>query len=417
MLKRKLSFLAGVALIGMAATSCGNDENLNSGGGILQDGVEINLAFNDGGETRAAARPVTSSEADNNVNEVKIALFLSGENSSYTQDQNVTLKINDENIPVDGNGYFTLDWTPLANSGVQGNVYEGRDVTRTITAHGLVEGKTYRIVAFGYDKENGTELTTISAPVNGIFTATITDKGEVEEIFAGMNTITVAANSVKNTTVLLKRQVAGFLGYFKNIPCKVENDVVAGVRVVASGSASAYRFGGTTYLNANHTDPQTYYYQNATEKSEKSVMIYDQKIPVGAGSKDGHYTFQQKIDKVYVAPNSLLSGKFLVAFPGQEGKATFTIELYDATGKTIKTFTVKNTSGNSFDVNRNQFYMIGQKYTNGKIPAPDPENPDEDPEPQPDPANPDEPIDLSVDNEIIITINDAWNVIHNLTIE
>ena len=92
-----------------------------------------------------------------------------------------------------------------------------------------------------------------------------------------------------------------------------------------------------------------------------------------------------------------------------EGKATFTIALCDEDGKDLKTWTgvldqTQTGEDNTkiFNVNRNYFYSFGKKLkanTTGTDP------------------DPDEPIDLSVNNEITIILNNAWGVIHNMGIE
>lgn len=93
-----------------------------------------------------------------------------------------------------------------------------------------------------------------------------------------------------------------------------------------------------------------------------------------------------------------------------EGKATFTIALCDENGNDLKTWTGvldQTQTGEDdtkiFNVNRNYFYSFGKKLKADTT--------------RPDPENPDEPIDLSVNNEITIILNNAWGVIHNMGIE
>ncbi|MCM1220745.1 MAG: hypothetical protein NC548_40270 [Lachnospiraceae bacterium] len=386
--------IAAMATVCFATTSCSSGEDpILNGGNDETTGTEIILAFNDGGDTQTrSARPVYSSEANNNVNEVKLALFVkSGDN--WIEASEVKFISNDVELT---NGL--LGWEPATEAGVKGDNKAGRDVTKQLTLKGLAKNSIYHIVAYGYDNEN-TE-TDISA--NGqIFTATPIEGKDVEEIFAGTTEFTTDANGKisKATKVTMKRQVAGFLGYFKNIPTTVEGTTVKGVRVIASASAPSYTFGG-----GGCTEDQ-----NQTGTKAGNVTIFDREIPTTATEKDGHYEFQQETKGVYVAPNSLLSGKFLIAFAAQTDTPTFVVQLYDAAGKTLRHWNVKNGNTNTYNVNRNQFYMIGKKYTNngGK----DPEDP------EPDPKNPDEPIDLSENSEIELILNDAWDVIYNLTLE
>ena len=56
--------------------------------------------------------------------------------------------------------------------------------------------------------------------------------------------------------------------------------------------------------------------------------------------------------------------------------------------------------------NRNDAYAVGKKLKACQTGGP-----------EPDPDEPDEPIELSVNNEITIIMNNAWGVIHNMGIE
>ena len=96
-----------------------------------------------------------------------------------------------------------------------------------------------------------------------------------------------------------------------------------------------------------------------------------------------------------------------------EGKATFTIALCDENDNDLKTWTgvldqtqTDEDDTKIFNVNRNYFYSFGKKLKANTTDGPDPGNTD-----------PDEPIDLSVNNEITIILNNAWGVIHNMGIE
>ena len=106
-------------------------------------------------------------------------------------------------------------------------------------------------------------------------------------------------------------------------------------------------------------------------------------------------------------PNSILSGKFLIPFAKVASTTTFTIQLENAAGSTLKSWDVINNglSGEKvFDVQRNYFYSIGQKYVAGSTDGGTT-------------GEPDQPIDLSKETVITITVNDAWDTIYNLGIE
>ena len=86
---------------------------------------------------------------------------------------------------------------------------------------------------------------------------------------------------------------------------------------------------------------------------------------------------------------------------------TFTLGLYEANGNAIKTWSVKDTGGvTTFNILANHFYSLGMKVQAGNV------NGGTD-----DPGDDDDPIDLLTDQNIVITISPAWELIHNLIIQ
>ena len=86
---------------------------------------------------------------------------------------------------------------------------------------------------------------------------------------------------------------------------------------------------------------------------------------------------------------------------------TLTLGLYAADGTAIKTCTVKDTLGNStFNILANNFYSLGTKVQAGNVNGG-----------TSDPGDDDNPIDLLTDQNIIISISPAWELIHNLIIQ
>lgn len=147
---------------------------------------------------------------------------------------------------------------------------------------------------------------------------------------------------------------------------------------------------------------------------------------------DGYYTFngmdsetKKPLAKDYIAPsgltledNSIFGGRYLIPYDQhyavQSGEgSTLTIELQDAGGTALRTLKVKTDQSMSgpatqyfYDIRCNNFYSIGQKLKTETI-DPDPE----------DPEDPDKPIDLSSKSEIVVQINDAWKVLHDMDVE
>lgn len=388
-MKKNLLFAAATAIVLFSA--CSNDEDVINGGSANDVNVsgEITLALNAGGsgaESRAA-RPVESSEAYSAVTDVELKLFKKNGDSWETATGVTT--------DLSNGGWAISDWESqiAVSPGTNDN-----KTTKTVKLKNLDKSATYKLVAYGYKKD----LTTTLAWNAALATATPYANQDVEEIFAGETEFSTNEEGKISSTpvqVEMRRQVAGVLGYFKNIPQKVGETTVKSVRVYASSSNTAYNIPSIELQN-----------QCGTVATDK-VTVLKLDIPTeNVSVVEGIYNWAGKNEtNLKTEANSLLGGCFLVPFAKVEGKATFTIALCDADGNDLKTWTGvldKTQAGEDntkiFNVNRNYFYSFGKKLkanTTGTDP------------------DPDEPIDLSVNNEITIILNNAWGVIHNMGIE
>ena len=391
-MKKNLLFAAAAGI--MLFSACSNDEDVINGGGANDVNVsgEITLALNAGGsgaETRTA-RPVYSSEAYSEVTDVKLKLF----------------KKNGENW-VDATGVTTdlAEGWAISNWETQSAVSPGttdNKTTKTVKLKNLDKSAEYKLVAYGYKKELKTTLDWTAA----LAVATPNAGEDVEEIFAGEEVFSTNDKGKISTTPVLvemRREVAGVLGYFKNIPEKVGETTVKSVRVYASSSNTAYNIPSLKLQNQCGT------------AGTKRVKVLNLAIPTeGVTVVEGIYNWAGKNEaNLKTQDNSLLGGCFLVPFAKVDNKATFTIALCDEDGNDLKTWTGvldQTQTGEDdtkiFNVNRNYFYSFGKKLKANTTGGPDPQNPDRD-----------EPIDLSVNTEITIILNNAWGVIHNMGIE
>ena len=390
-MKKNLLFAAATAIVLFSA--CSNDEDVINGGSANDVNVsgEITLALNAGGsgaESRAA-RPVESSEAYSEVTDVELKLFKkNGEN--WEPATGVTTDLTD-------GGWAISNWE--TQSAVSPGTTDNK-TTKTVKLKNLDKSAEYKLVAYGYKKDLKTTLDWTAALATA--TATPNTGQAVEEIFAGEKEFSTNDKGKISTTpvqVEMRREVAGVLGYFKNIPEKVGETTVKSVRVYASSSNTAYNIPSLSLQN-----------QCGTAGTER-VTVLNLAIPTeGVTVVEGIYNWAGKDETdLKTEDNSLLGGCFLVPFAKVEGKATFTIALCDEDGNDLKTWTGvldKTQTGEDntkiFDVNRNYFYSFGKKLkanTTGTDP------------------DPDEPIDLSVNNEITIVLNNAWDVIHNMGVE
>ena len=375
----------------MLFSACSNDEDvIIDGANDVNVSGEITLALNAGGsgaETRSA-RPVYSSEAYSEVTDVELKLFKkNGEN--WEAATGVTTDLAKE-------GWAISDWETQSavSPGTTDNM-----TTKTVKLKNLDKNAEYKLVAYGYNKELKTTLDWTAA----LAKATPNAGENVEEIFAGEEEFSTNDEGKISTTpvqVEMRREVAGVLGYFKNIPEKVGETTVKSVRVYASSSNTAYNIPSLSLQN-----------QCGTAGTER-VTVLNLAIPTeGVTVVKGIYNWAGKDEtNLKTEANSLLGGCFLVPFAKVVGKATFTIALCDENGNDLKTWTGvldQTQTGEDdtkiFNVNRNYFYSFGKKLKANTT--------------KPDPENPDEPIDLSVNTEITIILNNAWGVIHNMGIE
>ena len=138
---------------------------------------------------------------------------------------------------------------------------------------------------------------------------------------------------------------------------------------------------------------------------------------------------------------SVFAGEFIIPFLQVNGTNTFELQLLDGRDKILKTWNVqvptKVTSGSNknniaagisatwaddtdliYNIYRNHLYSLGMK-TNDIEGGGEPGTTDPDPKPQPDPdPNPeDKPEDLSKGQDLLINVNDNWEIIHNMVID
>lgn len=453
----KKTFLGALLFAGtLAFTACQNetlvyvDENGNPIENVeLQEGegiLKITVSSTDA--TSRAVRPVGSSAAANNVSEVKVYVFkkagTSNGNADYTFDNSISLS-NELDGVSGGNGIFTVTGLEPVDDHANPSMESHTDQTKILTLKGLSKSTTYKFVAVGY---NGTTYPygTLPAPTrettleNFIQTTTTTKSDyEVEELFAGVsadcttNPDKAAFNDEASVTIT--RQVAGMLGYFKNIPTKIGEAVVKYVRVYANKEFTKFKFPAQllTAPDFNGVDANTM----ADKEGKFLVMEFDMSAIATNWNEDtptgGTYTFENwtngkpgestnaPLAKGYTAPdglklveNSIFGGRYLIPYDQHVDSQTLTVELQDENGKALKTLNVvtdhipsdAEATKNAYDIRCNNFYSIGKKLDTDSTDGGDP-----------DPEDPDEPVDLSGNTDIKVIVNDAWKVLHNMGVE
>ncbi|WP_154651926.1 hypothetical protein [Phocaeicola barnesiae] len=472
-------FLGALLFAGtLAFTACQNetiiyvDENgnpienveLKEGEGLLK----INLS-NTSADSRAV-RPVGSSAAANNVNVVKIYVFKENQ-GTYKFDTSVDVSTEES---TDGiiviNDFTAKDEHPNPTQ----NWEDHTDQTKTIKLKGLVQNSKYKFVAVGYNVDNPSSNTTnpygepsLSNGTTTLDVFTTTALGEektdydIEELFAGVSdenaTQTDKAAFSTPASVTLTRQVAGMLGYFDNVPTKIDGKVVQYVRVYANDEYTQFKwpaqlltdddFNGDTkqttvgsgngesttgtngkflLMEFDMSKIATNWNGTAAEQSATSytfnTLTNNAVATASVSTNSSAKPFAEGYNgttNLTLKENSIFGGRYIIPYAGHVDSQTLTVELQGTDGTALKTLKVTTNNAPSgvtdgtykYDIRCNNFYSIGKKlYTDNT-------GGDPDPDPTPENPDPDEPIDLSSNTNIVVIINDAWEVLHNMGVE
>ena len=293
-------------------------------------------------------------------------------------------------------------------------------------------------------------------------TATLKEgKKDAEEVFAGdadlkigvdKNITNFTSGEKNGVAVTLHRQVAGSFGYFSNIPAKVGEKTAATLRLVVRDKNdmltfknfnSSFTTTGSTiqyYVNGSTSTGAALATTDKFSNGDDGYVLYSIDLntwfPGGDHNNDGVLNAEDSNWKhadgvnTQVVKGSVFGSSFVIPFNLTSGKSTMELQLLDAEGNIIKTWTVsiptsdQNTDGTKgatdesasiFNVVRNHMYNLGVKTSTGT--TPDPSNPDPKPtDPDPDKPDPgkDEPEDLTKSQNLILKVNDNWEAIHKL---
>lgn len=390
---------------------------------------------------------------DNDVQTIQIAVASTGDRATRSRDlnseepgQNIqTVKVVIRNKATNAVVYVgTIDnWNKDANSTVYTDNGHGRVATLKLEGTDRLNKGEYTITAVGYtadDFENNTVADATKGTTEaGNFTATV--KGNnAQEAFAGESSISLQADHAAiNTSVTLHRQVAGYYGYFTSIPFKIGDKEVTDVRLVARSKNTKLEFGN---FNSSFTekDNNVMYVVNGSVPATADAMfngstandayvLYD--IKVADWFKDGDTNNDGILDekdggwqnalalkgyKTYQT-GTIFAGGFAVPFAATADK-TLELQLLDDNGDILKAMAVTmateqnagtvladnsptTESTSAFSFFRNHMYTIGKKlHNNGTTPDPD--------------VDPDEPEPLDKTQNIVIRVNDNWEVINHL---
>lgn len=442
----KKGMFFALAASSLLFSACSSDDAVVSTEGQNEavQQIVLQVASSGDGLTTRAGRPLYSSQALQTIQNVRVVIYDATTNAIVKDKQ--------------------LNWK---DSKTYTN--HGRQLTLTYKGDERLGEGNYKVMAVGYSDNSDYTYSldvTSDAALTGNYsdiTATLKAGKVAEEVFAGDAALTINADKkITNLTkgeddgvaVTLHRQVAGSFGYFQNIPASVNGKAAATLRLVVRDKNdvltfkdfnSSFTTTGSTikyYVNGSKSKGATFTPDAQFKDGDNGYVLYSIDLntwfPGGDQNKDGllnaeDTNWDHPTDvKTQVVKGSVFGSNFVIPFNLTSGKSTMELQLLDAAGDIIKTWTVSipakdvNTdvtngnvadeSASIFNVVRNHMYNLGVKPSNGGKTDPDPGNPNPDPKPDPDPdkPDPDKPEDLSKSQNLILKVNDNWEAIHQM---
>lgn len=457
------NYLLGMALIAsLSFYSCDKEViYVQDGNGVesVTDGAQIiTLQVENGGDGLAtrAGRPLYSAEAKQDIQNVKLWICR----SSDDPDKEVVYvnTINNWNTK-EGSTAYSIDGA------------HGRQATIELKDADKLAAGTYQVYAVGYSNSSDYDLSAVTEVKK-------TEEGEGkytfkenmvlplsntvgEEIFAGQMTLTVAEGKGFKEPIVLNRQVAGAFAYVKDIPYM---EGAKYLKLVASAQNESLVLGNFNSFdltgNGSGNDANVKYVVNGIEgksgsdpyeictidlnewftaiKDENGDNLIDTDNNWAKPEKyNGHALFEK---------GSVFGGEFVIPFACVDKQQTLTLVLTDGktelrswkvnlgsndeqvtsnslsnrvtywTGELWTEYTIAE-STNTYSLVRNHLYGIGTRmYDNPSNPGVDPDP--EDPDPDPDPEDPDDkPESLNNKQELVLKVNDNWEVIHGMELD
>lgn len=321
-------------------------------------------------------------------------------------------------------GYFTNIRT--------GEMTEGTGLKAEPVKLRLVASGRNNRVKFEHLVSGETTSTTVNYVING---AQNSDLGNAKVDARFLNSSTDDAYVVYEVKLADWFKYGGDTGRSTFADCDINGDGVVGFE-----DAIAYVYGKENVANL----------QEGQLESTWSEAIKGNKVSIGAAESpqvqcnalSGFWAIPASNKGQQLVAGSVFAGKFLIPFAQTTGKNTFELQLLDeddqildhwnvripkdemytstkvpspSTGTIISATYDINTS--IYNVFRNHVYSLGLKAQDtdkGPVDPTDPVTPD--PKPKPD-DDKDEPSDLSVGQNLLINVNDQWEIIHQMEID
>ena len=444
----KKGMFFALAASSLLFSACSSDDAVVSTEGQNEavQQIVLHVASSGDGLTTRAGRPLYSSQALQTIQNVRVLIYKIDTTKAIVKDAKLNWK---ESSKYDNHG---------------------RQLTLTFKGADRLKAGSYKVMAVGYSDNSDYNYhsldVTSTAALSGKYsdiTATLKANAAAEEVFAGDAALTIGDDQkITNLTsgeedgldVTLHRQVAGSFGYFCNIPAKVGGKTAKTLRLVVRDKNDMLTFNNfnSSFTAAGATGSTIKYYVNGSKSTtaptsdaqfnngDKGYVLYSIDLKTwfpqldenGDGLLNAEDTWNHPSDvKTTIVKGSVFGSNFVIPFALTPEKSTMELQLLDAKGNIIKTWTVSiptsdvnkeatkgaiDESASIFNVVRNHMYNLGVKPSNGGTKDPDPSNPNPDPNPDPDPdkPDPDKPEDLSKSQNLILKVNDNWEAIHQM---
>lgn len=444
----KKGMFFALAASSLLFSACSSDDAVVSTEGQNEavQQIVLHVASSGDGLSTRAGRPLYSSQALQTIQNVRVIIYKDDATKTIVKDKQLNWK--------DSKTYDN----------------HGRELTLTYKGDERLSEGNYKVMAVGYSDNSDynysldvTSATALSGKYSDI-TATLKEgKKEAEEVFAGdadlkigvdKNITNFTSGEKNGVAVTLHRQVAGSFGYFQNIPASVNGKAAATLRLVVRGKNdkltfdnfnSSFTTTGSTiqyYVNGSTSTDAPLASDAKFNNNEAGYVLYSIDLKTwfpqldenGDGVLNAQDASWKRPDnvKTQVVKGSVFGSNFVIPFKYTEGKSTMELQLLDADGNIIKHWTVSipesdlnkvaangvtDADASIFNVVRNHMYNLGVKTSTGTTTTPDPSNPTPDPKPDPKPTpdpGKDEPEDLTKSQNLILKVNDNWEVIHKM---
>ncbi len=447
----KKNYLLGMALIAsLSFYSCDKEVvYVQDGNGVesVADGAQIiTLQVENGGDGLAtrAGRPLFSAEAKQTIENVKLWICDGTGNVKYVKEISA--------------------WNTDSVSTVYTTGGHGRQTTIELTDADKLAAGTYQIYAVGYSNSSAYTLTDVTKVAKeGTFNENMVLPCSTagEEIFAGQMELTVETGKGFKKPIVLNRQVAGAFAYVKDIPFM---EGAKYLKLVASAQNQSLVLGNFNSFdltgNGSGNGKNVKYVVNGTSGKADGSDTYvistidlndwftaikdedgDNLIDAGKNWKNPHRPSGSPAAGTYPTfqKGSAFGGEFVIPFAHVDGKQTLTLQLTNAGGKVLRSWKVnlgstdeqlKQTitcwnsrstdwstslsgeSANTYSLVRNHLYGIGTRMNDEANPG----KPGVDPDPDPENPN-DKPESLNNKQELVLKVNDNWEVIHGMELD